>query len=297
MASTAPPERSPDPGPSPNPLSTRWELPDFGELDVGHSKALGQHDAELLLSYLTVPYLRIPLVISFFASDDRVHSLQAPKLQRLVDAVLFEPGHHLPLESEGLEPIDVPTSAPELLGTPHHLLLNELCRSPDTLLDGVLKLATQAINLDTGTLKSSTATVILYVCRLGARVDNYLTMLLDYDAGTHEAIVGKPVRGLELAAGVRATLERAQHELHGLLWGQLARLLQAWYHKLVRECEAAESDQVLDANTKHMCNIHGHLLLMLRNAKAADLTKGRVATIVCAMVFLSYADLGPRTAV
>ena len=67
--------------------------------------------------------------------------------------------------------------------------------------------------------------------------------------------------------------------------------------KCVRECEAAESDQVLDANTKHMCNIHGHLLLMLRNAKAADLTKGRVATIVCAMVFLSYADLGPRTAV
>ena len=57
-----------------------WELPDFGELDVGHARALGQHDAELLLSYLTAPYLRVPLVVSFFASDDRVHALQAPKL-------------------------------------------------------------------------------------------------------------------------------------------------------------------------------------------------------------------------
>ena len=38
---------------------------------MASARALGQHDAELLLSYLTVPYLRIPLVISFFATDDR----------------------------------------------------------------------------------------------------------------------------------------------------------------------------------------------------------------------------------
>ena len=62
-----------------------WELPDFSDL-VGESssvKALGQHDAELLLSYLTVPYLRVPLVVSFFASEDRIHLLQMPKLQAL----------------------------------------------------------------------------------------------------------------------------------------------------------------------------------------------------------------------
>ena len=60
--------------------------------------ALGQHDAELLLSYLTVPYLRVPLVVSFFATDDRIHSLQSHKLQLLFEAALFEPGHHLPLQ-------------------------------------------------------------------------------------------------------------------------------------------------------------------------------------------------------
>merc|ERR1711965_1028902 len=73
-----------------------WDLPDFGdEGGGGAARALGQHDAELLLSYLTAPYLRIPLVVSFFASDERVHALQAPKLQRLLDAVLFQPGNHL----------------------------------------------------------------------------------------------------------------------------------------------------------------------------------------------------------
>ncbi len=56
-------------------------MPSFGELDVANTHALGQHDSELLLSYLTVPYLRIPLVVSFFASDDRIHSLQSPQLQ------------------------------------------------------------------------------------------------------------------------------------------------------------------------------------------------------------------------
>ena len=42
---------------------------------------------------------------------------------------------------------------------------------------------TQAVDLDTDTLKSSTATVILYACRLASRIDNYVSLLLDYDAG------------------------------------------------------------------------------------------------------------------
>ena len=49
-------------------------------------------DSELLISYLTVPYLRIPLVLSLFATEDRLHSLRSPELQALLDSVLFEPG-------------------------------------------------------------------------------------------------------------------------------------------------------------------------------------------------------------
>ena len=97
-----------------------------------------------LMPTLQVPYLRIPLVVSFFASDDRIHALQSPTLQALLDAALFEPGNHLPLDCAGREPVDVPSSEPELLGTPHHLLLNELSRSPNTVLSGVLTLLRQA---------------------------------------------------------------------------------------------------------------------------------------------------------
>lgn len=51
-------------------------LPSF---DDEHGPVLGQRDSELLISYLTVPYLRIPLVLSFFASHDRVHKLASAK--------------------------------------------------------------------------------------------------------------------------------------------------------------------------------------------------------------------------
>ena len=263
-----------------------WECPDFGELDVAHARALGQHDAELLLSYLTVPYLRIPLVVSFFATDDRIHSLQSPTLQALLDAALFEPGNHLPLDSAGTEPVDVPTSAPTLLGTPHHLLLNELARSPETVLSGVTRLLRQACDLDTGTLKSSTATVILYVSRLTCRVDSYVSMLLAYDSGMHDCVCGKPFRGLALATGVAEKLAKAQPAARPL-WGEVSRLMQVWYAKLVRECESSDDDHVLDANTKHMCNIHAHLLPTMRNAPAQALSESRVTTVVMAMVFLS----------
>ena len=136
------------------------DLPSFASTDQsGH--ALGQHDAELLLSFLTVPYLRIPLVVSFFASDDRIHSLQAPKLQQLLDAALFEPGEHLHASLADEVPSMVPSLEPTLLGTSHHLLLNELRRSPDTLLRSVIALAEQAAALDTGSPRSSTATIIM----------------------------------------------------------------------------------------------------------------------------------------
>ena len=63
-------------------------LPDF-------ENSLGQHDSELLLSYLTVPYIRIPLVMKFFTSDDRVHALRHAGVQSVFNAVLFEPGRYL----------------------------------------------------------------------------------------------------------------------------------------------------------------------------------------------------------
>ena len=60
-------------------------LPGFGD-------TLSREESETLLSYLTVEYIRIPLVVGFFASRDRPTYLFNPQLQALLRAVLFEPG-------------------------------------------------------------------------------------------------------------------------------------------------------------------------------------------------------------
>jgi len=265
-----------------------WDLPSFGELDVANKHALGQHDSELLLSYLTVPYLRIPLVISFFASDDRIHSLQSPQLQRLFDAALFEPGHHLPLKAQGMEPVDVPTSAPELLGTAHHLLINELCRSPDTLLGSITRLMKQAIDLDTGTLKSSTATIILFMTRLACRVDNYVQMVLDCDAGTHETMkTHVPQRPVELGPTQRARLLEARASLKAFLWTNVTKVLRRWHLKLVKEFAGTNDESILDRNVKYICNLEAHVLLCARNASLAELDEAKVTSITRGVIFLA----------
>ena len=48
---------------------------------------------------------------------------------------------------------------------------------------------------------------------------------------------------------------------------------QAWYHKLVRECEGNDDDELLDINTGYLCSIHGHMLMMMRNVSAEQLTQ------------------------
>ena len=145
----------------------------------------------------------------------------------------------------------------------------------------------QACDLDTGTLKSSTSTVILYVARLCCRLENYVSFVLAYEEGTHDCICGQPFRGLRCAPGVAARLRVAQKQFRHLLWGEMTKLIQAWYHKLVKECDSSDDDQVLDTNTKHMCSLHAHLLLTLRNVPTTALTESRVTTVVTAVVFLS----------
>ena len=129
----------------------RPTLPGFAE--IGGSDILGQRDSELLLSYLTVPYLRLPLVLTFFSTEDRVHKLESTKLRDILDSVLFEPGRHLQLQLLGQHPVEVPTHQPELLAAPFGMLLNELVFSPDTVVESVLRILKAAVALDTGAVE------------------------------------------------------------------------------------------------------------------------------------------------
>ncbi len=60
-------------------------LPTFGN-------KLNQSASELLIQYLTVPYLRIPLLLNLLATPEHIGSLGNKQIQSILDGALFEPG-------------------------------------------------------------------------------------------------------------------------------------------------------------------------------------------------------------
>ena len=101
-------------------------LPDFDE-------RLSQRDVELLISYLTVPYIRIPLVLAFFATQERINALGSPQLRQVLDDVMFEPSQWQH-ENEKSVPKLCPGDNRDHLSTPCGLLFNELIYSPEGIL-------------------------------------------------------------------------------------------------------------------------------------------------------------------
>jgi len=172
-------------------------LPTFGG-------RISQRDCELLACYLTAPYLRIPLVLQFFATQVRVKALHSKRLRDIVDGTLFEPATWQATEQKA-----VPTVVPsrEHLSTPtgdflfaysllnlissllfpfalssHSrlpgLLLNELVMSPTGILQPLKQLLELALEMDTGKYHAKNNAVILYVVRLVVRVQEFILFLI-----------------------------------------------------------------------------------------------------------------------
>jgi hypothetical protein len=188
---------------------TAHALPKSGVQD-GPQGVLSQRDSELLLSYLTVPYIRMPLVLQFFSSNDRIHKLSSHKLRGIVDGVLFEPQACLEAHVTNIEPVVVPTQHSNLLASPYGLLLNELVHSPAQAIRCIIALLKAGLDLDTGQVCDIDAfdfnvsvDIILYAARLGSRVDNYITFLIAYVDQPSELVNG-PLRGVSLdTSGIR----------------------------------------------------------------------------------------------
>ncbi|KAK7249807.1 plasma membrane protein [Aureococcus anophagefferens] len=255
------------------------QLPSFGD-------ALGQHDSELLLSYLTVPYIRLPLVLRFFSTEDRVHALRTAACQGILDAVLFEPGRYLEAGLGDRAPRSAPCGDDEtlLLATPYGHLLNELQRSPKTTCDAVVALLKHALDLDAGTVRATTVPIIQYLARTCARVDAYLDFVLAYDA---DADPLNPLRDFALPAAHRSVIEAASKELRRLLRGPVHCMVEAWISELAAECADGGDKTLVDANARLIANLEAHNLVVFRTAtSAADMTEDVASTVACAMTYL-----------
>lgn len=123
--------------------------PDF------HGALNSSEDAELLLTYLTAPYIRIPLVLGFFSARERSAGLRSPELQKILDAVLFESGDWLAPDQKRSIPTQVPSTNRDFLKTSYGLLLNELLRAPEVILTAVMELLEFSHQKDSGRCTSA----------------------------------------------------------------------------------------------------------------------------------------------
>ena len=219
-------------------------LPDFD----GH---LNGRDAELLLSYLTAPYVRVPLLLQLFADATRVRALGSPELRDVVDACLFEPGAWQPRGAaaladaadgddaaaagaagagddaarevaafdaaiaRGAVPATAPAKARACFATPCGLLFNELTVSPATVIGALDAILDAALDLDVGRYAPATSGVILYAVRLLVRVESYVLFVLAQNGALFRSRArARAARARPRARAPRALAEDAEKPPH-----------------------------------------------------------------------------------
>ena len=244
------------------------ELPTFGHV-------LSPSDSEKFVQFLTVPYIRIPLILDFFANGDpgRLSALKAKSLQTIVDAALFEPGRWKPADfTDIIDEIPVKDfdRLEALLATAHGTLFNEIAKSPDVLTECIVKILERALDMDVGkyTKKSSSGPLILYTIRLAVRIEGYLKYALK------KCVPGQPrPRGLETLDNIK--VESALKKIRAMLDSQAIPTLEYWI------------DPSRNKDVDISCLVHAHLMYLFKNYDYEDLDFRAVSILMSSQVYLT----------
>ncbi len=161
----------------------RWNFHGFG--DRTYSKPTDPNASLIICDCpAKVPYLRQPLLLSFFTTQDRSNCLRQGTLQKILQATMLEPGKLLYPEDMQKIPEYVPAIAEEehLVASPFSQILTELSHGPAQILTAVGKLMALTLSLATS-VTSETVPAILFSVRLAVRVESAAALLMDHAEG------------------------------------------------------------------------------------------------------------------
>ncbi|OWZ23137.1 hypothetical protein PHMEG_0002034 [Phytophthora megakarya] len=249
-----------------------------------YNGTLSAEESEYLMSYLTVPYTRIPLVVSFFSSRDRVTYLFNPMLQQLFRAVLFEGGDwvsdekieeisHIPLRKSNLvmheEAIQRTFDArihhqqcEDHLGTMNGLLLNELIHAPEAIVTPLLKMLDAVKELGEASVHSADARFILFMIKLGADILRYMTFALD------RCIAGDDQARIE-------RLEEYRAQLVAYTFGFAHTTLHKWKQ------EAEDTN-----NLQTACVIHSYLAVLHVSLRVSEYDAQKISEMIGSIAYV-----------
>jgi len=239
-------------------------LPNFGD-------TLSRQESEILSSYLTVPYLRIPLVLAFFATGDRVTYLFNHGLQALLRAVLFDASDWVP-KNDKEKVVTVPVNSQgaqssleeaigtasanakgtKVLGTSDGLLLNELQHSPEATLRPLMRMLLSINDLAEASVYSPDAALSLYLIEIALDVQSYI-----------QSNVNLPVE------------QSRRDELRDYLHRTCRNILRKWLQEALTENDIETS-----------CMIHSYLALIWSNIPADEVTVENFSELLGSLCFV-----------
>ncbi len=258
---------------------------------------LDAHSSELLCQFLTVPYMRIPLILHFFAAESdgsegtcRINALCNAQLQQVLNAAMFEPHHWKPFASDkneaGVREFPVKPQDRRLLATPCGILFNELRHSPNVVLKCTQKMLRHILELDTGRFPSSTPKklrMILFVIRFATRIRNYTSIIVANDDWREDGPITTSSGWNTFISGLEYITEVNIHALRNglsiLCWmldREVISMLKQWLQ------------QVHKANlTADACILHAHIAFVCKDTNEANLDYDTVLHILSSQIFLN----------
>jgi hypothetical protein len=262
------------------------------EDDVLHAFALplfdgklSAEDSEALLTSLTCPYIRIPLVLRFFASGN-VSRLFHVQLRELIHATLFEP--HLwssegrasqadPRLSISTVPVKPTAHARKALACDDGLLMKEMTHSCDAVVKSLAVLLAAALDIAGDEFEAESVEICLYLIRLSVLVERFAVAALD-------------------AGGQRSTALRAMSKLLRAEGSHSVRsALRGWSRGAEGACAA-------ERKTPLICIFKAHTMMLFTSCKFdegnADQQRRDLTECLGALLYVStYHEFGRATEV
>eukprot|EP00658_Telonema_sp_P-2_P038382 TRINITY_DN27556_c0_g1_i1.p1 TRINITY_DN27556_c0_g1~~TRINITY_DN27556_c0_g1_i1.p1 ORF type:complete len:1525 (-),score=378.05 TRINITY_DN27556_c0_g1_i1:111-4685(-) len=245
--------------------------------------ALSVEESERLLGYLTVEYVRIPLVASFFAEGDRAALLFAEAVQKLLSGTLLEQGLWAPADGQLVTRVPTRTNRQlegardyavvaalieqdkQVLGTAQGLLLNELQHSPQAVLTPLMHTLRYIEEVQQCSVHSVNASFIMFMIQLASNCEAYLIRTIENGGPNLEALQGH------------------RQELAGFLRGPVLDILGKW----LAEAEQEETvDGKRKGNQNTMVVIHSYIALLLGNLTAEEMNRDNLSRLLGSLAYV-----------
>jgi len=250
-------------------------LPDVPTFD----NLLKQSESELLLTYLTAPMIRLPLVMKLFSDPTRVRGITHRDIQSIIDAVMFEPGPWSPPEPTNV-PKEIPAPTRAHMATPSGLLIHELIHCPAPLVDSAEELLALSLELDTGRHDAPSAQGVLFATRMLSRMLAFVSHIIKSNSLDTEFSASTGItRGLTCSSAAVSTLKDVKLRIKRALGDKCTPVLKRWLGHAVKKNAIRPA-----------CALHAHLAYMYYWTPRDEIDKQAARTILTAQqyIFVNY---------